>query len=718
MRKRPPRVQALLKTRSATASCASGHPHASGSACADGHPSVGKRPPLRAPPATLFFLQTGRFADQRVGSGACCGTRPSKGRSCARARSAPRAQARAVPAGRADADAGAGRAGARAGAADARARASGSRPGELAPGRLYDVRAFKCCYAELGYLRRLAAAGRAGGTVVTSMRQLVAGLAALHPAWRIDGGEGFEDRDRHHRAVRRRLDALQAMGLLRWRIGTDLDGEERRTELELRPAPEVSAEELQAAARRLERWQARYGPALNTGSRTGIRNAAGHGRPLSASERQRRGCQRARAAAASRRVRGGSQSNSAPPFGAPATPENNARQRRTLQIYERLVQRTGVTRASAPAASTLSAALDGVETAGGGEGEARLAEGGAACCGGRCGLVVRRWGACVGSGGDGRAGAGAGGCSAGRCWRRSPGRRPSGRWRSPAGGWSGRGRCRGCGRRGWSRGGVRWRRRMAGRRGAGPLYGDDYARLRRAVARYERNRSGGAGRATRRRARLRCCTSGRWPAPASWPAGRGRCATRSARSISSRGGCGRSRPPTAPSTPAAPPARARRRRDPPPRALALTFRPTWPPWVLLDEHGQPMFDRLGMLRLDPRRAGTCRRSAATRTGWSSVTPTCSRAGCCPSTSTAASRWRCATSDRSRPPPGGRSSATISASWRSSRTAPASPISLLLRLSPAYRQSWLAQLRRSEADRARREMIAFKAEIANIAAERR
>ena len=92
------------------------------------------------------------------------------------------------------------------------------------------------------------------------------------------------------------------MGLLRWRIGTDLDGEERRTELELRPAPEVSAEELQAAARHLERWQARYGPALNTGSKTGIRNAAGHGRPLSASERQRRGCQRARAAAASRQV--------------------------------------------------------------------------------------------------------------------------------------------------------------------------------------------------------------------------------------------------------------------------------------------------------------------------------------------------------------------------------------------------------------------------------
>ena len=219
-----------------------------------------------------------------------------------------------------------------------RVRAQRVAAGEFAPGAACTTCGrSRARYAELGYLRRLAAAGRAGGTVVTSFRQLVAGLAALHPAWRIDGGEGFEDRDRHHRAVRRRLDALQAMGLLRWRIGTDLDGEERRTELELRPAPEVSAEELQAAAGHLERWQARYGPALNTGSKTGIRNAAGHGRPLSASERQRRGCQRARAAAASRqRGRGGSKSNSAPPFGAPATPENTIRQRERFRSTRRL----------------------------------------------------------------------------------------------------------------------------------------------------------------------------------------------------------------------------------------------------------------------------------------------------------------------------------------------------------------------------------------------
>ena len=68
------------------------------------------------------------------------------------------------------------------------------------------------------------------------MAQLVQGLARLHPAWRMDGDK-FADRDRHHSAVRRRLRALEAMGLLRWRVGIDVDGEDARTELELLDAP-------------------------------------------------------------------------------------------------------------------------------------------------------------------------------------------------------------------------------------------------------------------------------------------------------------------------------------------------------------------------------------------------------------------------------------------------------------------------------------------------
>src|SRR5918997_119171 len=196
-----------------------------------------------------------------------------------------------------------------------RVRAARVAGGELAASRLYDVRAFKSAVAELGYLRTLTRK-RTGGTIVTSMPQLVRGLARLHPAWKIEG-DTFADRDRHQQAVRRRLRDLDAMGLLRWRIGVDVDGEDARTELELRPAPDITDEELAAAEAALARWQARYGPALNTGSLTGIRNAAGHARPLGAGERQRRGIARVR-----RRGRVRSMTNSAPPFGAPATPEN------------------------------------------------------------------------------------------------------------------------------------------------------------------------------------------------------------------------------------------------------------------------------------------------------------------------------------------------------------------------------------------------------------
>jgi hypothetical protein len=192
--------------------------------------------------------------------------------------------------------------------------------GLIKPARLHDLRAYKCVLAELAYLRRLRKRAT-GGTIVTAMTQLVVGLARLHPAWKIDGDK-FADRDRHHRSVRRRLRDLQAMGLLRWTPGLDVNGEEARTELRLLPAPAVTVEELAAAAAQLQRWRRRYGPALNTGSSTGIRDARRHGRPLTASERQRRGIAHARAGARSR-VRANT-TNSHPHFEAPATPENSS----------------------------------------------------------------------------------------------------------------------------------------------------------------------------------------------------------------------------------------------------------------------------------------------------------------------------------------------------------------------------------------------------------
>lgn len=227
-----------------------------------------------------------------------------------------------------------------------RVRANQVAAGELTKRGLYDVRAFKSAWAELGYLRRLAAVGKTGGTVVTSMPQLVAGLARLHPAWRIDG-DAFADRDRHHCAVRRRLHNLQAMGLLTWRVGIDADGEDARTELELRFAPDVDADELAAAHARLTRWRRRYGPALNTGSTTGIRNAAKHGRPLSARERQQRGRERTLARAKRRRAEHLQNTDTTPRSAAPPASENAYSTDHPAQDDHACGLRTRVTRTNA-----------------------------------------------------------------------------------------------------------------------------------------------------------------------------------------------------------------------------------------------------------------------------------------------------------------------------------------------------------------------------------
>jgi hypothetical protein len=239
----------------------------------------------------------------------------------------------------------------------------------LDPSRLYDLRAFKSAWVELAYLHRLAAGGRHGGTVVTSMRQLVAGLAPLHPVWKLSG-DSWEDRDRHHRSVRRRLSALAAADLLDWRIGVDEDLEERRTELVLRPVPELLPDELAAAASRLEQWAGRYDPDLNSGSSTGITDVKHAASPLTASERQRRGCQRAREKARARRATGAvtaSHNEFAPPLRGSDKSENNLLAERPANVHEIgevCCAETRVTRACPGAGMEASSASIGlVETA-------------------------------------------------------------------------------------------------------------------------------------------------------------------------------------------------------------------------------------------------------------------------------------------------------------------------------------------------------------------
>ena len=580
-----------------------------------------------------------------------------------------------------------------------RVRAEQIAAGELALGRLYDVRAFKCCYAELGFLRRLAAGGRTGGTVVTSMRQLVAGLAALHPAWEITG-DGFEDRDRHHRAVRRRLGALQAMGLLRWRIGTDLEGEERRTELELRPPPELSIEELQAAAHKLERWQARYGPALNTGSRTGIRNAAGHGRSLSASERQRRGCQHASSQ--------GHRSNSAPPSGAPATPENstvnknaselrNASQRTGARAHNRQTPETKTKPETPKTART--------EENGGGPGPSAPVSSGA---------VVDASEPAESPLFDVEA-------VLARVREREEQRRPvleaiAGQATARAlevASWGLD--------RAWPASRLREAWMVArygamaaansGPAGAGPLHPDDYARLRRAVARYERNHTAapegypttGLGALLHLGALAGAGELPGGPRTLRYAVGALDQLSRRMRAIATAESASRHHTNLE---------RARRRREQPARALQLFFRKSrWPAWMRTDEHGDPVFER-GMLQLDhDARCGVPRadsdayrmaiRDAYLLAGLKLPLEVDGR-------KLMALRHQRQLDPAQRRP--ARALEELELAELAQRTG--EPVAMLRRLSASYRQAWLTQQRQTDAARARAEMIEFRQQIAD------
>ena len=131
-----------------------------------------------------------------------------------------------------------------------------------------------------------------------------------------------------------------------------------------------------------------------------------------------------------------------------------------------------------------------------------------------------------------------------------------------------------------------------------PLYPDDYARLRRAVARYERNHTaapdgypaGGLAALLHLGALVGAGELPGGPRTLRYAVGaldqlsRRMRAIATADSAACRGSAAE---------------RARRRREPAPRALQLGFRAKWPPWVVTDHDGNPVFDRLGMLELDP-----------------------------------------------------------------------------------------------------------------------
>ncbi|MGO9958774.1 MAG: hypothetical protein ACLP50_22895 [Solirubrobacteraceae bacterium] len=591
-----------------------------------------------------------------------------------------------------------------------RVRARRVADGELGEGRLYDVRAFKTSYAELGYLRRLAAAGRHGGTVITSMRQLVAGLAVLHPAWKLTD-DGFENRDRHHQAVRRRLRALAEMGLLRWRVGLDLDGEERRTELELQDPPAVSAEELQAAASVLARWQARYGAALNTGSRTGVRNAAGHGRPLSASERQRRGARHARAAAASR-PRCDQKSNSTPPFGASATPQREQLDDRNVSGIRNACQRTRVTRTNVSQPPSESAAPErAVKDRTPGIEESRV-EGSLASVGGAVGVPEVVGGAVW----DPEA-------LIARVKAREALRAPllaaiaaDAQARAvELAGWGLE--------RGWPSSRLREAWVVArygalaaadsGPAGAGPLDGEDYARCRRAVARYERNRSaapegypaGGLAALLHLGALAADAQLPNAPRTLRYAIGALDQLARRMRALATAQSTQRQQ---------AAAGRAARRRDPASRASKLAFRtPGWPAWILTPGHQQPRFDERGVLVLDERNI-TLAPGPDTSAYRTVIRDAYLLAGH-PLPLDMDGRWQMALRHAGQLEPARRRErpGIEELELRELAHRTGEPISLLRRISPVYRQAWLQHQRQHDAAQARAQTAAFRRALAEL-----
>ena len=121
--------------------------------------------------------------------------------------------------------------------------------------RPYDLRVFVSLLAVSRYLHRLGRARPARAQVASSMPQLVAGLAPIMGWERSD--DRFADRDAHHASVRRWLDLLQALGLIRWEAGINDAGEEVRTEITLLAVADVDDSELRAAGRRLGVWRRR-----------------------------------------------------------------------------------------------------------------------------------------------------------------------------------------------------------------------------------------------------------------------------------------------------------------------------------------------------------------------------------------------------------------------------------------------------------------------------
>jgi hypothetical protein len=226
--------------------------------------------------------------------------------------------------------------------------------------RPYDLRVFVSLLAVLRYLHRLGRARPARAQIVSSMPQLVAGLAPIMGWERSD--DRFADRDAHHASVRRWLDLLQAIGLIRWQAGINDAGEEARTEITLLAVPDVDDAQLRAAGGRLATWRRRYGPNWDTGARRCLPAIGRRSRPPTPAQRKKQAIARARARAGACR----SSTDSAPPCGAPANAGEQHLEPSASSSAETTAcgQGAGVTRTHAYERASAPAAINAVAKAG------------------------------------------------------------------------------------------------------------------------------------------------------------------------------------------------------------------------------------------------------------------------------------------------------------------------------------------------------------------
>jgi hypothetical protein len=252
----------------------------------------------------------------------------------------------------------------------------------------------------------------------------------------------------------------------------------------------------------------------------------------------------------------------------------------------------------------------------------------------------------------------------------------------------------------------------SGPAGAGPLYPEDYARLRRAVARYERNHTArphdyprtGLGALLHLGALAGAGELPGAPRTLRYAVGALDQLSRRMRALATadtarRAHIGRER--------------ARRRREQPPaRAVQLSFRTSrWPAWVRTDAHGEPIFDQ-GMLQLDAdARYGVP--PADTNAYRMTIRDAYPLAGRKPPIEVDGRKQMALRHQRQlaraqRPPlPQPEQLELAELAHRTGE-----PLSLLSRLSASYRQQWLADQRQQDAARARAEILELRRRIAD------